>query len=248
MPICKHETRFTCLRFEPKAGIFDCADAGLYCRYLTGIWALQNCSGLNTAPAETKKSPEMFKASNRSEASSVLSGMTLGFSADPFMRWLYPEPEEFLNHFPRVLDLFGGRAFDHGSAFRNEEFTAGALWLPPSIHPDEERLVACFEQTVAPEKHGALFETFGQMDQYHPDEDCWHLAFIAVDPRFQGRGEGTALLEVCLRHCDNDGRSAYLESTNPANLSLYKRFGFEEMGVIQADQAPPLFPMFRAAR
>jgi len=190
----------------------------------------------------------MFKTSNRSEASNVISGLTLGFSADPFIRWLYPEAEEFLNHFPRVINFFGGRAFDHGCAFRNEDFTAGALWLPPTVYPDEEQLVACFEQTVAQEKHNALFETLGQMNQYHPDEDCWHLAFIAVDPVGQGKGVGSALLETSLRHCDNDGRPAYLESTNPANLSLYKRYGFEEMGVIKADQAPPLFPMLRVAQ
>ncbi|MGJ5621586.1 GNAT family N-acetyltransferase [Sulfitobacter sp. MF3-043] len=190
----------------------------------------------------------MLKTSNRSEADNVLSGLTLGFSADPFMRWLYPRPCDFLKHFPRVMDFFGGRAFEQGSAFRNDDFTAGALWLPPGIHPDEEQLVAYFEKTVAPENHDALFETFGQMDKYHPDEDCWHLAFIAVDPFRQGRRLGSALLEASLKRCDEDGRPAYLESTNPANLPLYKRYGFEEMGLIKADQAPPLFPMFRAAQ
>ncbi|SDX30418.1 Acetyltransferase (GNAT) family protein [Ruegeria halocynthiae] len=190
----------------------------------------------------------MLRTSNRSEADSLLSGLALGFSADPFMRWLYPEPGDFLTNFPRVMDFFGGRAFEHDSAFRNDDFTAGALWLPPRIHPDEEQLVACFEQTVAPEKHDALFETFEQMDKYHPDEDCWHLAFIAVDPYRQGKGLGSTLLESCLRRCDEDGRPAYLESTNPANLPMYKRFGFQELGLIKADQAPPLFPMFRAAQ
>lgn len=190
----------------------------------------------------------MFKTSDRSEASNVLSSLALGFAADPFMRWLYPEPGAFLSNFLRVMDFFGGRAFDHGSAFRNHDFSASALWLPPGVHPDEEQLVACFEQTVTQDKHDALFETFGQMDKYHPDEDCWHLAFIAVDPVRQGKGLGSALLEACLERCDEDGRPAYLESTNPANLSLYKRHGFEEMGLIKADQAPPLFPMFRAAQ
>ncbi|CUK20699.1 hypothetical protein RUE5091_04546 [Ruegeria denitrificans] len=44
------------------------------------------------------------------------------------MRWLYPEPADFLSHFPRVMDFFGGRAFEQGSAFRNDDFTAG-IWL-----------------------------------------------------------------------------------------------------------------------
>lgn len=188
----------------------------------------------------------MFKIADHSEAEAVLSGLTLGFSADPFMRWLYPEPDAFLKHFPRVMNFFGGRAFDHGTAYRNDECTAAALWLPPAVHPDEENLVACFEETVAPEKHKALFATFEQMDRFHPEGPCWHLAFIAVDPLLQGKGLGSALLAASLKQCDLDGRTAYLETTNPANQSLYKRFGFEQIGLIETDEAPPLFPMLRA--
>lgn len=188
----------------------------------------------------------MFRIADPSEAKEVLSGLTLGFSADPFMRWLYPEPDAFLKHFPRVMNLFGGRAFDHGAALRNDACTAVALWLPPSVHPGEENLVACFKETVAPEKHRALFATFEQMDHFHPVDPCWHLAFIAVDPLRQGKGLGSDLLAASLKQCDADGRPAYLESTNPSNLSLYQRYGFEQIGLIETDGAPPLFPMLRA--
>ncbi|SEK38594.1 Acetyltransferase (GNAT) family protein [Roseovarius azorensis] len=188
----------------------------------------------------------MFSIADRSRASEIFSGLTLGFANDPFMRWLYPEPGAFLEHFPRVMNFYGGRAFDHGGAYRNDDSTAAALWLPPEIYPDEERLVACFEETVAPEKHDALFATFKQMDRFHPQDPCWHLAFIAVDPVRQGKGLGSALLEASLKQCASDERPAYLESTNPENLSLYRRFGFEQIGLIETDKAPPLFPMLRA--
>ena len=187
----------------------------------------------------------MYRIADRSEKEEVLSGLTLGFSADPFMRWLYPEPDAFLKHFPRVMNFFGGRSFDHGAAFRNDDCTAAVLWLPPDVHPDENNLIACFEETVAPEKHAALFATFEQMDKFHPAAPCWHLAFIAVDPSRQGKGMGSALLQASLEQCDVDQRPAYLESTNPANLSLYKRFGFEQTGLIETGDAPPLFPMLR---
>jgi GNAT superfamily N-acetyltransferase len=188
----------------------------------------------------------MFKIADRSDEEKVLTGLALGFSADPFMRWLYPAPDAFLKHFPRVMSFFGGGAFDHGAAYRNEDCTAAVLWLPPEVHPDEDNLLACFEETVPQEKHAALFATFEQMDRVHPKEPCWHLAFIAVDPSCQGKGMGSSLLEASLEQCGADHRPAYLESTNPANLSLYRRFGFEQIGLIQADGAPPLFPMLRA--
>ncbi|MBY6065186.1 GNAT family N-acetyltransferase [Leisingera aquaemixtae] len=187
----------------------------------------------------------MFRKADRSVENEVLSALTVGFSADPFMRWLYPEPHALLKHLPRVMNFFGGRALDHGGAYRNDDFTAAVLWLPPEVHPDEESLVAYFEESVAPEKHAALFATFEQMDKFHPQNPCWHLAFIAVDPSRQGKGVGSALLKASLEQCDADGRPAYLESTNPANLTLYRRFGFEQIGLIETGEAPPLFPMLR---
>jgi ribosomal protein S18 acetylase RimI-like enzyme len=190
----------------------------------------------------------MFSISSRSEADRVLAGLTLGFAADPILRWIYPEPHAYVAHFPRVADLFGGAAFEHGGAYQNGDFTATALWLPPGVHPDEEGLVACFEDTVAADKRERLFSLFEQMGRYHPEGPCWHLAFIAVDPARQGKGLGSALLEASLRRCDEDRIPAYLESTNPANLSLYRRHGFAQIGLIEAQDALPLFPMLRPPR
>jgi hypothetical protein len=42
--------------------------------------------------------------------------------------------------------------------------------------------------------------------------------------------------------------AAYLESTNPRNVSLYQRHGFEALGTIQKGSSPPLIPMLRKAR
>lgn len=187
----------------------------------------------------------MFQVASRSEADRIFSTVVLAFVADPILRWCYPEPGEFLEHFPHTMNFYGGRAFENESAYRNESFTAAALWLPPGVHPDGESLVAYLEDTVAPEKHKAMFTVIEQMDKFHPVEPCWHLAFLAIDPAHQGKGLGTALLAACLNKCDDDGRPAYLESSNPANLSLYRRFGFEQIGLIEADNAPPHFPMLR---
>jgi len=190
----------------------------------------------------------MFSIVNRSVADRAISAITVGFAADPLVRWFYPEPKTFLAHFPQVIDLFSGRALDHKAAYCNDEFTATALWLPPGIHPDEDGLVALFEATVAADKRDRLFSQLEQMGRYHPDDPCWHLAMIAVDPAWQGKGLGSALLAEGLRQCDMDGLPAYLESTNPTNLSLYRRHGFEEIGLIEAEDAPPLFPMIRPPR
>ena len=51
-----------------------------------------------------------------------------------------------------------------------------------------------------------------------------------------------------LARCDRDGKAAFLESSNPKNVSFYERHGFEVLGRIQVGTSPTLFPMLRKAR
>ncbi len=83
------------------------------------------------------------------------------------------------------MKLFGGRAFQHYSAYHIQNYTGAALWLPPNIHPDEEGLTKLFQDGFEGAQLAEIFSLFEQMDKYHPDEACWHLAFIAVDPAQQ---------------------------------------------------------------
>ena len=59
---------------------------------------------------------------------------------------------------------------------------------------------------------------------------------------------GSALLRYALEQCDRDGMPAYLESSNPRNIPLYQRHGFEIIGTIQAGSSPTVVPMLRRAR
>jgi ribosomal protein S18 acetylase RimI-like enzyme len=190
----------------------------------------------------------MIYKSTEAENSRVIDSIVLGFSADPILRWLYPEPQKYLTNFPTVTKLFGGRAFEHNSAYHIRNYAGAALWLPPHVHPDEEGLTKIFQDSLDGAQLDEIFSIFEQMDSFHPDEPCWHLAFIAVDPAQQNKGYGSALMEHALEPVDSDKKLAYLESTNEANLSLYQRHGFELIGNIQAGNSPSMFPMIREPR
>ena len=47
---------------------------------------------------------------------------------------------------------------------------------------------------------------------------------------------------------DADGLHCYLESSNPRNISLYERHGFEIMGRIEIGAGPPVTPMLSRPR
>lgn len=55
----------------------------------------------------------------------------------------------------------------------------------------------------------------------------WHLGPVGVDPRFQQRGVGSAMLRLFCTHIDVYGGSAYLETDKRKNVEFYERFGFE---------------------
>jgi ribosomal protein S18 acetylase RimI-like enzyme len=182
------------------------------------------------------------------ERQSVTDVISLGFSTDPMARWTLPNPAQYLAVMPEVVDAFGGKAFEHGSVYCVDDFSGAALWLPPGIEPDGKRLGALFAQHAparVQEDTGGVFE---QMAAYHPHEPHWYLPLIAVDPACQGRGLGGALLKQALARCDADGLPAYLESSNPRNITLYQRHGFEILGRIQVGSSPVLTPMLRPSR
>jgi ribosomal protein S18 acetylase RimI-like enzyme len=177
-----------------------------------------------------------------------IAALVTAFISDPFIRWMFPDAKQYLHYFPQVLKYFAGRAFDHGSAFRSEDFKATALWLPPGVGPDEEALGAVMQEGVAPELQEEVFAVLDQVGASHPLVAHWYLPAIGVDPMLQGKGYGMALLARGVDVCDSTHVAAYLEATNPANIPLYRRFGFEIVGEIQTGSSPPITTMLRAAR
>jgi ribosomal protein S18 acetylase RimI-like enzyme len=188
--------------------------------------------------------PEVTVA-KRSDESRIASLMTLAFANDPVGREIYPDQLQFLTHFPEFVRLYGGRAFDFGCAHVTAGGRAAVLWLPPGENPDVDALIALFERSVSEAAKAEFFEAMKQTRNYHPEEPHWSLTMISVDPPHQGRGLGSALLAYGLAICDRERRLAYLDCSNPRNLPLYKRYGFEVLGTIEVGQFPPIFPMLR---
>ena len=183
-----------------------------------------------------------------SDEPSIVDVIVLAFSADPAARWTWSEPDQYISHFPDFVRAFGGKAFASASAYYVDNCAGAALWLPPDIHPDEEMLTDLIKRTASEHCQSEAFAVFEQMGRYHPNEPHWYLPLIGVDPSQQGKGYGSALMKHGLIPCDRDSKLAYLESTNPRNIPLYERHGFELLGTIQVGTSPPIFPMLREPR
>jgi ribosomal protein S18 acetylase RimI-like enzyme len=190
----------------------------------------------------------IIKTATTSDEASAIAVVVLAFSGDPAARWTWPDPNQYLMHFPNFVRVLGGRAFAHGSAYCLDGNAGAALWLPPDVGPDEEAVSALLQRTGSASVQDDLAGLFEQMGRYHPQEPHWYLPFIGIDPSQQGQGYGAALMEHALVPCDRDRTLAYLESSNPKNIPLYERHGFELLGTIQVGTSPPVFPMLRKPR
>ena len=178
----------------------------------------------------------------------VLATLVSAFRRDPVERWLYPDEDRYEHDFPRFLNAFGGAAFELGTAWRlGADCAAVALWLPPRVEPDAERIVRILLDTVAPAKHTDTVAALDQMDAAHPAYAHWYLPWFGVDAERQSQGLGSKLMANCLGVVDAARLPAYLETPNPRTLPFYRRHGFEVTGVVKAGACPPITLMLRPA-
>lgn len=189
-----------------------------------------------------------IRTARESEIPAVVSTVVAAFITDPMGRFAWRTPHDYFHGMALATREFGGGSFEHDTADVSADLGGAALWLPPGVHPNGEGLEQVFRDTAEPAHLDDLLETFEQMDRYHPDEPLWYLPLVGVEPHAQGSGIGGALMRHAAERCDRDGALAYLESSNPRNVSLYERHGFEAMGQIQVGAGPLVTPMLRRPR
>ncbi len=75
----------------------------------------------------------------------------------------------------------------------------------------------------------------GELVEWIPAEPLWILAIVGVEPKAQGGGIGSALIEFGLERARADQAGVFLETVIARNVPYYERFGFR---VVEAADAP----------
>lgn len=179
------------------------------------------------------------------DQASVIATLVSAFIADPVERWLFPQPSDYLTHFPAFVAAFGGEALARQTVWMLDDLAAVAMWIPPGAQPDGDAIVAALSDSVSADKHTDTFSVLEQMDAAHPKYPHWYLPWLGVDCARQARGLGSALVEQCLMRVDADHRPAFLETPNPRTVPFYERHGFRVTSVSQAGACPPVTSMLR---
>ena len=203
-----------------------------------------------------RRSAEQPVKATMADLDAVANDLSAAFQDDPQFCWFMRDDGR---RDSARLDLFklmvGGVGMPDGVVTRPVMGGAAAVWLPsetmvasPLI--EELRILPTILAATGFRRFGRMVAMRETMEKYHPkDRPHAYLWFLGVRPQAQGYGVGSRLLAAGLRDVDAQGRHAYLESSNVANVPLYQRYGFEVVReFIPGPGGPPFYAMWREAR
>lgn len=177
------------------------------------------------------------------DAAELSALIALAFRDLPPSVWLVPDPAAREELFPDYFRLYVDQALASGTVYTTPDRGAVALWIPygaPEPHGDGHGDHGADHDTHYDARlaavTGALVDRFrafdAQLDRHHPaGERHDHLAVLAVHPKLQGRGLGSALLDAHHRALAQreEPVAAYLEAASIDSRRLYARHGYRDL-------------------
>ncbi|HEX8874831.1 MAG TPA: N-acetyltransferase [Nitrosospira sp.] len=151
--------------------------------------------------------------------------------------------------FRRALDLY----HPFGLTFVANDGAGVALWARHDQWQltfwQECSLIPLYIRVCGMNRFTRLIRGFKVMESHHPVDPHYYLYMLGVHPNYQSQGLGSALLHTMLECCDHEQMPAYLEASNPRNISLYRSHGFRLMREFQFGPGGPLLgAMWREPR
>jgi ribosomal protein S18 acetylase RimI-like enzyme len=175
------------------------------------------------------------------------------FEDDPVYRWIVPDDSRRVPLAERGFGLYLRRFWpDQDLCYTTDSVAGAAVWNPPGqwkLGLGQQIRLAPAMVTIYLDRLPRLLKFIARIESGHPDEPHYYLPFLGVDPTWQGRGIGGALLRPVLDRCDRERMPAYLEASSPRNRALYERNGFEVTEELRLGRgSPPVWRMWRNAR
>jgi GNAT superfamily N-acetyltransferase len=193
-------------------------------------------------------SPRVASPRDSDEVVSILVG---AFHDDPTWSWAFPDPALRAEQHKRLWRLFVDGAMRFPWVWLTKGNTATSVWIPPQETEFSDEQEAALEPAIVEmlgPKASRVLHALEMFDQAHPrGVPHFFLSLLATVPEHRGHGYGLRLLTENLRQIDEAGMPSYLEASNPANVPLYMRHGFEVLDSFTVPEGgPEVFTMWRA--
>jgi len=181
----------------------------------------------------------------------IAKALARAFEDDPVLSWVFRDESERLARLERSFVLYLRRIWlPHRECYATDRLFGASLWMPPGKWHlgflAQLRLVPSMISVVGGNLP-RLMRVLNLIEKKHPKAPThYYLAVLGIEPEFQGRGFGGAVMQPVLQRCDREGIPAYLESSKKRNIVLYERHGFEVVEELRLPQdGPPLWRMWR---
>jgi len=161
------------------------------------------------------------------------------FLDDPMVRWMlggtaqdYEDREDLEDRMTRLFTVGDEDRVASGTMWETEDGDGACVWLSPEaaadlaedVEDDDAWLAAIAFDGGA--RHTSMWDWIGERT---PAEPLWYLEFVGVEPRAQGRGIVTTLIEHGLAMAHEAGQPAFLVTDNPRLVAYYEGFGFRTL-------------------
>jgi len=175
----------------------------------------------------------------------------------PLMVYAAPDARRRSRGVPMLYNAILRDALRYGEVYVSPKAEGVACWLPPGVP---------LPGTMREIRAGLLGLPFGfgwggfqrlleygnwhtKLHHKYISGPHWFLATIGVEPAFQGRGIGGALLEAVTVKADAQRVPCYLETHREETVRLYERHGFVTTEIFQVEGRPvPVWAMLRPTR
>ncbi len=184
----------------------------------------------------------------------VIEILADSFCADPVWSWAFPEPQR---RFGQLTQWWGllltGAQLNPESMWISDGGEATSVWYPPGAveltRELEAKVEPLFQELVGQNQATKIMEFMHGFESHRPmDTPHYYLSLLGTDTHSRGQGIGLALLKENLAWIDTYLMPAYLEASNPGNIALYERYGFEVKEEFTITDGPTITTMWRPAR
>lgn len=173
---------------------------------------------------------------SKQELDKVAALYARGFYNDPLFVYFFPDDKTRESLSFHTFRFVVAHAFSHGFVNRTSASLEGAAtWLPSEKLErgllDQIRFGAL--KMVIKQGVGSIqrqlnaSEYMQAVHKKHLSEPHLYLSLLTTDNAYRGKGYASKLFAPTLKRADQQRLPCYLDTHNEANVSLYKRFGFQ---------------------
>lgn len=197
-----------------------------------------------SAPLSYARAVVQIGPADSSRIAEVARVLGRAFVTEPMLTWpLGGRGDDLEERCIRAYALYLGPLLDKGLVWETAE-GHGALVLVPPDQADVwgDALTHVDDSTThdVTDDGGLRHERFYEwVASKIPPEPLWHLDSVAVEPGWQGRGIGSALVAFGLERARESNTAVILETGTPRNVLLYERLGFHVVEEADSPEGGP---------